>query len=1075
MNPALGAGIAVVMLSLAVTAYGQTASLQGRITDQTGAVVPQARVTATNLGSGVNVSSTTNEQGAYNIPFLQPGIYTVTAEKQGFRAVVRSNVRLAIDQTAGIDMSLQVGEANQTVDVQAGAELLQTQTALVGQDIDTKTVSTLPLNGRDYTQLVTLGAGATPNGYSRAKNGFSLNGSQTFQNAMLLDGIDNNNYILGTDTGNINALTPSIDAVQEFRVESGNYGAQYGRAAGGVVIVSIKSGTNQFHGSAFEFLRNDALDANDFFANRSGLRKPPLRRNQFGGTFGGPIIRNHSFFFVSYQGERQTSSQSGVTTVPGPSMVEGNFSGLAPIYNPFNVVNGVRQQFPGNVIPANLLDPVGLKLAALYPAPNLPGLVSNYGYNQRFIFNTDQLDSRFDEQISNKDLAFFRYSRGVVENDQGAVFAPPGSGGSGFGQYPLNQPSRAWSMVIGETHIFSAALVNEVHAGYTHLDSDQVGPEDQPLFEQFGIKGVPPLPGLNGLPQIAVSGYSVLGDRNFNPNPKLVQVGQFNDTASWNRGNHSLKFGFQLLLTHDYAGTSNNARGSMAFSGQFTSQTPGVGSGSAIADLLLGQTNTAAITTPLVGRLRHRYYGIFINDNWRITPKLTLDFGLRYDLQTPMFERDNRMTTFDLNPQSPTYGTLVPAKDGDIQSRAFSALDTNNFAPRLGVAYQITPKTVVRSAFGIFYGGLGYQDIAHSGSANPPNFLSVTIPSATNASMSGLVASNGYPPGILTVQNVVNPNLFSLAPSLAMPATDEWNLSIERQLPGNNVLTMAYVGNSTSHLMADGDLNAPAPGAGAINPRRPFPQSGNIIYQSGYAHSTYHGLQATFQRRFSNGFSLLSTYTWSHSLDNVLNNEDSVGGSIPQDAHNTRAEKTSSGFDIRHKFVASAIYDIPLGRPNHWLGSSAAGRAILGGWQLGGIFVAQGGRPLTLTTSPNPANTTTPERPNRVCDGNLGGDQRTVDQWFQVSCFALPAPYTYGNASRGVIRAPGLVNLDALIARNFRIRERITLEFRSEFFNITNSAHFGAPGLTIGTAQAGRITADASPNRQIQFALRLVF
>ncbi|HZT36605.1 MAG TPA: TonB-dependent receptor [Bryobacteraceae bacterium] len=1063
---------AIFIILFAAGAYAQTAAVQGRITDQTGAAIPQARVTATNASSGVSVSTTTNEQGAYNIPFLPPGAYAISAEKQGFRPAVRSNVQLAIDQTAGIDMMLQVGQASERVEVQGGAELLQTQTALTGQDIDTKTVSTLPLNGRDYTQLVTLGAGAAPNSYSRAKNGFSLNGSQTFQNTMLLDGIDNNNYILGTDTGNINALTPSVDAIQEFRVESGNYGAQYGRAAGGVVIVSVKSGTNQLHGSAFEFLRNDALDANDFFANRAGLKKPPLRRNQFGGTLGGPVIRNRSFFFVSYQGERQTSSQSGVTTVPTPAMARGDFSGLAPIYNPFSVVNGVRQQFPGNVIPSNLLDPVGVKLAALYPAPNLPGLVSNYGYNQKFVLNADQLDSRFDEQIQDRDLAFFRYSRGITENDQGAVFAPPGSGGSGFSQYPLNQPVRAWSAVVGETHIFGAALVNEFHAGYTHLDSNQIGPESQPLFDQFGIKGVPPLAGLNGLPQISVTGYSALGDRNFNPNPKLVQVGQLNDSVSWNRGNHNFKFGFQLLLTHDYAGTSNNARGSMTFSGQFTSQTPGAGAGSSIADLLLGQTSTAAITTPLVGRLRHRYYGVFVNDNWRITPKLTLDVGVRYDLQTPMFERDNRMTNFDVNPLSATFGALAPASAGGIERRAFSALDTNNIAPRLGIAYQITPKMVARSAFGIFYGGLGYQDIAHSGAANPPNFLSVSLPSATNAPVSNMVLSTGYPPGILTVDHIVNPNLFSIAKTFPMPATDEWNVSIERQLPGNSVLTVAYVGNATSHLMGDVDLNAPPPGPGAVNPRRLFPQYGNIIYQSAYAHSSYHGLQVTFQRRFSNGFSLLSTYTWSHSIDNVLNNEDNVGGSIPQDAHNTRAEKASSGFDITHKFVTSVIYEIPLGRRP---GGPPAVRTILGGWQLGGIFVAQGGHPLTLGVSPNPANTTTPERPNRVCDGNLGADQRTVDQWFQVSCFTLPAPYTYGNASRGVVRSPGLVNLDALIGRNFRIRERWTVEFRSELFNITNSAHFGSPGLSIGTAQAGRITADASPNRQIQFALRVVF
>ncbi len=882
MSRRLSKRLLVCAFAACAVACAQTATIQGRITDATGAVLPAVNVTATNTGTGVKTSTVTNGQGSYNIPFLQPGAYTIAAEKSGFQQAARSNVQLAIDQTAGIDFTLQLGSVRQAVEVKGGTELLETENALVGQDIDTKTVNTLPLNGRDYTQLVTLGAGATTNTYSRAKNGFSLNGSQTFQNTILLDGIDNNNYILGTDFANMNALTPSVDAIEEFRVESANYGAQYGRAAGGVVIVSIKSGSNALHGDAFEFLRNDALDANDFFANRAGLAKPPLRRNEFGGVLGGPVIKNRSFFFLSYQGERQTSSQSGVTTVPTPAMLQGNFAGLPTIYNPANVVNGARQPFPNNVIPASLFDPSGVKLAALYPAPNLPGLTSNYGFNQAFLYNADEIDARFDEQISQKDIAFFRYSRGTIENDQGAVFAAPGSGGSGFGQYPLNQPIGAWSGVIGENHVFTPSFVNEVHAGYTHLDSNQLNPESQPLFSQFGINGVPLLPGLTGLPQITVSGYSSLGDRNFTPNPKLVQVGQFNDTASWTHGTHNVKFGMEMLLTHDYAGTANNARGSMTFNGQFTAS--GAGTGSPIADLLLGQTSTAALSTPLVGRLRNRYFGFFVDDSWRITPKLTIDAGVRYDLQTPLFERDNRMLNFDANPGDSTYGTLVPAAGGSLESRSFSALDTNNVAPRLGIAYHVTPKTVVRSAFGIFYGGLGYQDIAHSGAANPPNFFSVSLPSATTAAVSSMVLSNGFPPGLLTPTLVVNPNLFSIAKNFPMPATDEWNFSVERQFPGNNVLTVAYVGSATSHLMGDDDLNAPPPGPGAINPRRLFPQYGTITYQSPYAHSTYHGLQVTYQRRFANGFSILSTYTYSHSLDNILNNEDNVGGSIPAES-----------------------------------------------------------------------------------------------------------------------------------------------------------------------------------------------
>ncbi len=1065
---------ALILLAGVLPVAAQTATVQGRVTDPTGAVAPGAKITITNARSGVKSTTTSNTQGAYTMPFLQPGTYDILVKSPGFKPALRSGVALDVDQTAGIDFALQVGEASQTVEVQGGAPLLQTETASLGQTIDNKTLFTLPLNGRDYTQLVTLGAGAVQNTYSRAKNGFSLNGSETFQNTMLLDGVDNNNYILGTDSGNINALTPSVDAIQQFKVETSNYSAQYGRSAGGVVSVSIKSGTNEIHGDAFEFLRNDALDANDFFANRTGLARPPLRRNQFGGTVGGPVIKNRSFFFLSYQGTRQTSSNSGATTAPTPAMVGGNFGSKA-IYDPFSLSGGVRAPFPNNVIPANLFDPSGAKLAALYPAPNLPGLVNNYAYNQTELNNGDELDSRFDEQLTNNDTMFVRYSRGTGEIDQGSVFHGPGNGGGGFGQYPIDQPLLAYSIVVSETHIFGPALVNEFHIGYTHNESNQLSPATSPLFQQFGINGIPPLAGLDGLPQIGLTAFSALGDRTFAPNPKLVQVGQLNDTMSWIHGNHTVTYGGQVLLSHDYAGTSNGARGSLSFNGQFTSQVPGKGAGSALADLLLGQTNSAGLTTPLVGRLRDSYYGLFINDSWRVNPKLTLNFGVRYDLQTPLWERDNRMASFDFFPGSPGYGTLIDATSGSFLARTFSNLDTNNFAPRLGLAYQLDSKTVIRGAYGVFYGGLGYQDIAHSGSANPPYFMSVSAPSATSAPLSNLVLSQGFPPGLLSTTNLKNPNLFALSPQFPMPMVNQWNFAVERQLPGDSVLTVSYVGSSTSHLMGDNNINSPPPGPGAINPRRGFPQYGDIIFQTPYGHATYEALQATFQKRYSSGLSILADYTWSHAMDNVLNNEDNVGGGVPQNPLDWALEKADSGFDVPQHFVASVIYQLPVGAQGKLLGGSRVSRAVFGGWQVGGIFVDQSGFPLTPTVSPNPSNTTTPARPNRVCNGNLSGSAQTLNQWFQVSCFAPAAPYTYGNSARGVIRSPGMANLDALVDRNFTLTERMNLEFRSEFFNFTNSAHFGRPDMVIGTPQAGRITSDIAPNREIQFALRLMF
>jgi hypothetical protein len=1064
-------GLLVMLALIAELAWCQTAKLQGRVTDPSGAVIPAAHVSVVNSSSGVKLSAETNQQGEYSVPFLPPGEYEIQIIRDGFKAFRRTGVHLEVDQTAAIDLTLEIGAATQTVEVSGESPLLQTQTASVGQTIDNKTVSTLPLNGRDYTQLVTLAAGAAPNTRSRAGNGFSLNGSQTFQNTMLLDGVDNNNYLLGADSKNMNALTPSIDAIQEFHVETSNYSAQYGRSAGGIVSVSLKSGTNQFHGDAFEFFRNTVLNANDFFANRGGLQRPPLHRNQFGGVVGGPIVRNRSFFFVSYQGQRQVGSTSGQVTVPTVAEVrDGNF-GSINIYNPASVVNGVRTQFTGNIIPLSQRDPVGVKLASLYPAPNAPGLVNNYAYNQLQGNNANQIDSRFDEQLTGKDTMFFSFSRGASTLTTGSIFASPGNGTP----YPNMQPLEGYSLVVSETHTFTGSLFNEFHIGYTHNSSNQLAPETQALFSQFGINGVPPAAGLTGLPNISVTGFSGLGDNTFLPNPKLVQVGQLNDTVSWLRGSHTITFGGQVLLTHNYAGTSSNARSSLSFNGQFTSRVPGTGSGLAVADLLLGQTNSASISTFLTARFRSRYYGGFVNDSWRVTPKLTLNLGVRYDLQTPMVDRDDRLANFVFDPASSAYGTLVTARGGDYLSRSFNSVDTNNFAPRIGIAYQVNSKIVVRSAFGIFYGGPGFQAIAQSGAANPPFFYSVPVTSATNAAVSSLVLSNGFPSGFLNPGRVQNPNVFSTSAEYPMPIVDQWNFTIERQLPANSVLTLGYVGNSASHLLSDNNLNAPVPGPGATNARRPFTQFGELIYQTPYAHSTYEGLQVTFQKRYAKDLSILANYTWSHSIDNVHNNEDNIGGMVPQNPFNTNAEKGNSGFDIPQRFVANVVYNLPVGRPGTVLSAHAWERQILGGWQIGGIVTAQKGAPVTPSASPNPASSTTPERPDRVCDGTLAGGQRTIDQWFNVACYQLPGAFMYGNSGRGVIRSPGLVNADVLIDRMFTFNERFRLEFRSELFNVTNTAHFGDPNVTIGVAQAGRISTTSSPNRQVEFALRLLF
>lgn len=1067
--------LCAALLAFVATSWGQTAQVTGHVIDASGAVVPGTEISLTNLANSFKRDTVTNEEGYFAIPLLNPGKYEISVRKGGFKPIIQSGITLEVEQVARLDFKLETGTLSETVTVTGTGPVLERETSSVGQVIENKTVVTLPLKGRNYSELVALMPGATPNQGSRAADGISLNGNRTFQNTYLIDGVDNNNYILGVDTNSTQALRPSVDAIQEFKVESANYSAEYGRSAGGIISLAVKSGTNEFHGSGFEFLRNDKLDANNWFSNRAKLSRPPLRYNQFGGTFGGPIWRNHSFFFASYQGTRDIRARTATTTVPRQEMTRGDF-GAINIYDPANVVGGARVQFTNNIIPDSRIDPVGRRLAALYPPANQPGTVNNYVTNVPITDDAHQLDVRGDHRLGASDTLFVRYSWSDREITQGSFFAPPGNGGNGFGDFPLVQLPHAWSIAAGETKVISASLVNEVRIGFTRNESNQLSPAARSLYDQFGIKGVPQINGLTGLPTFTVVNFASLGDRTFAPNPKRVGVFQLNDNLFWTRGNHTLKFGGDLRLRHNFAGTSNIARGSFTFNGQFTSRVPGTGAGSAAADLLLGLTSSAQLSTVLTGDFSDHYYGFYVNDTWRVTPRLTLNLGLRYELQTPMSEASNKIANFDLNSGSPTFGTLVNASAGGIRERSFSDLDRNNFAPRVGFAYELAPKTVLRGSFGIFYGGLGYQAIAQSGAANLPYAVNINNVSATTAATSGVILSNGFPPNFLDPKNAVNPGAVAVARDFPISEVYQWNLNVQRELWGQTVLSFAYVGSGSARLRGFNDLNAPPPGTGAINPRRPFPTFGAITHVSPFAHASYHAFQAKTERRFSKGFSLLSAYTWSHSMDNSVDGEDSGNGPvIPQDPRNTNAEKASSGIDLRHRWVTSAIYDLPFGRKNGSLNPNAAARAIFGGWQLGGIFNVQTGFPMSPAVTPNPANTTTPARPNRLRDPNLTRGERTVDRWYDRTAFATPAQFNFGNSARNVIRAPGLVNLDLLIARNFQVTERFRIEFRAELYNATNSVHLGRPNVTTNAAQAGRITSTQSPNRQVQFGLRLVY
>jgi outer membrane receptor protein involved in Fe transport len=644
-------------------------------------------------------------------------------------------------------------------------------------------------------------------------------------------------------------------------------------------------------------------------------------------------------------------------------------------------------------------------------------------------------------------------------------------------QSPLIDAPSAQSLNVGYTHVVSNTLVNEVRAGYIRSAAYTQSPAPRPLFEEFGIKGISPFSDLTGLPVFTIAGFGVLGDRRILPERHRVGVLQLTDRLSWVRRAHAVTVGGEVHLKNRQGYSAFLSRAEFVFTGQFTSHVPGVGSGSALADLLLGQTSTATLNNRLDYAFQDSSYALYAQDTWRLSPRLTLNLGLRYELQTPLAERQNRMSNFDLDPESPTFSTLILATDGDLRSRTFRDLETTNLAPRLGFVYQADSSTIVRGAFGTFYGGLGYEGLGGSPAANPLYYIRTAYRSGGDAAISSLVLADGFPQGTLDPNTVRNPVVNALSPKLPLGEVHQWSLGIQRLLFGAG-LSLTYIGSRSSHLPGLNAANAPIPGPGPVDPRRPFPTFGDITLTSPSVDASYNALQAQLDRRFSHGFALLSSYTWSHAIDTATDFGDTDGlvSTIePQNPDKPNAERASASFDVRHRWVTSVIYDLPVGHNGEWLGRSRVARALVGGWQVAGIFVAQSGPPVTATLNRNPANTTTVARPNCVGDGTLPREQRTVERWFDVSVFGLPSPYSYGNCGRNVLRAPGLLNLDLLIARTFQMKSKRRLELRGEFFNATNAVHLGRPNAVIDLPQAGQITSTQAPPRQVQIGLRFVF
>jgi hypothetical protein len=1079
-----------LLLGCLALAQQETATLTGEVKDASGAVVPGATITITNTETGVALKSATNEQGRYTVPSLKPGPYSITVEKPGFRKFVRSGLTLQVAQVAPVDISLQVGDLTNTVEITEAATLLETETSSRGSVIDQKKIVDLPLNGRDYNQLALLSPGVLPTTPRLAsvnfKGAMNVNGNRTFNNVFLLDGVDNISYSNSFRGENVQLVQPSIEALQEFKIQTNAYSAEFGRSSGAVINATIKSGTNAIRGSLYEFLRNDVLDANNFFSNALGAPKPVRKRNQFGAAVGGPLVKNRTFWFADYEGLREREGVPRTRQVPTAAEKAGLFS--TAVVDPF--ATG-RPEFSKNaagqwVIPATRWDPVGAAIVKLIPDPNVPNSTI-YASTPVTRTRQDQFDVRIDHQFASNLTFFGRYS--FVDTDTFRPSPLPGLAEGSFNDAFGSNLNRSQGLALGLTWTVSPALVGDFRFGFARgnyfTNPPNFGVDGA---AQIGLKNVPNDPRIvGGVPKVQITGFDAVGRHTSTPQFQTPRSWNPRASFSWNRGAHFIKFGGEFLKVQTKINDLNATIGRLTFDNRFTNR--------AVGDLLLGLATRLDLTSFTVMDQGQRMQFYFFQDDYKVTSKLTLNVGLRYEYATPPVEKENRFANFD-----PVTGKDIFAKDGSLFNRALIHPDRNNVAPRFGFAWSPTSRMVVRGAYGIFYTHTVRQGREGLLGFNPPFLVDNTLQTgvtgaAAVASAAVFRLQNGYPAGLL------DPN--SLAPTIGRRAQDpnqrtpyiqQYNFGIQYELLKDLLLDVAYVGNKGTKLNGFRNLNQRAVITNAngsqVAGARPYPTFGDIQWMENRVGSTYNSLQARLEKRFSHGVTGLVSYTWGKALTGSPDHISTSGGGAgfdtgtfrePQDGNNTRADRGLAEFDVKQRFVASYVWELPFGKGrkfgNDWGGAIDA---VLGGWQVTGIHALQSGLGLTATLNNASVLNIGGERrarPNLIGNPVLPESQRTLARWFNIDAFQAsfsPSPQAFGTAGVGIMRGPGSINFDFTLAKDFKVTERKRFQFRTELFNAFNRANFGPPNIARESAGFGQILSAANA-RIIQFALKFYF
>ncbi|MDX2033918.1 MAG: TonB-dependent receptor [Blastocatellia bacterium] len=1186
--------LALVCLSATARAQTATATLKGVVTDNSGAVAPGAAVTLTQASTGAKRTFSVDSSGQFTFTFVEPGGYRLEVQSQGFKRFVQDGIRLEVGQLAELNVSLQPGEISESVNITADQTALQLDTGSgsLGGVIERSQVDALPLNGRNVLQLAQLEPGVNSSPGSRRANPglgavgeISINGGRSLTNEIVIDGIS-----VTQKADNLSALKPSPDAVQEFRIVTNSFSAEYGRTGGGALNFSIRSGGAKFRGTLWEYLRNDALDARTFFANATGSRKEKFRFNQFGGNFSGPVYAprfgsggpgasrlEKMFFFFNYEGLRTSTSTLRQNTVPTAKMRTGDFSELlgatipnvtvrdtngtliparqGMIYVPGALAPagqpgaGSRIAFANNIIPEARLNPVGKNAVGYYPLPNRSGLVQNYVVNSPAVSADNQYTFRLDYNLS---PAHNLYGRIIKERNSGTNQGTlPGTIVS-VQNAAINRQGPG-TLVLDYVWTVSPRVVVHANAGATRFDtrSTTFSLGFNPTTLGFPAYLANASDDSRVFPTLAPVGYSQMG-----PNLGNTFIINSQDTFSLNQdlslllGAHTIKVGANQRHFRIYNYRTSDPAGNFAFSRAFTARTTAeTTSGDAIASMLLGNPSSGRLGIAPQPAVGSSYLAFFAQDDWQVTRRLTLNLGLRYEIDFPNTERFNRLTNFDLNAQFPIpslsvafpaatglgtrtiplRGVVTPVGRGGVENREQSDRDLNNIAPRIGLAFKIDDKTVLRAGGGIFYSSL-----SGGGLSNASYAIGDLVETGFVASLDGGVTpnpganlSNPFPNGIVQpTSRYEGPltgygqNLPVRLRALRMPMAPQWNLNLQRDLPGRVIAQVTYAGSAGIGLFTPRtDLNTLSPealalGETVLNTRvpnpflalpvgqrppttatlntatltvaqllRPYPQFGLVqSYAANEAHSTYHSLQLKASRRFNDGLSFTVGYVFARQIDDVssLQGNFSIQSPIYQDYYNRRANKSLSTFDVRHRLTANVLWQLPFGERGRWLKNGLASR-ILGGFALNALMQAQGGLPLAVIA----ANPTVQAglsfvqlRPNLIGDPRGTGTTKAeqILAWFNPAAFQQPATYKFGNAPRTLsnVRAPGYFSTNLSLSRDFRIAESIKVQFRAEGFNIFNRANFSYPVSTLGAAGFGRINATEDA-RQMQFALRVYF